>query len=32
MVEFVPKRDLNGTAAFTAARIAANVIARPPVN
>ena len=28
MVEFVPKRDLNGTAAFTAARIAANVIAR----
>lgn len=28
MVEFVPKRDLNGTAAFTAARIAANVIGR----
>ena len=28
MVEFVSKRDLNGTAAFTAARLAANVIAR----
>lgn len=28
MVEFVPKRDSNGTAAFTAARIAANVIGR----
>jgi agmatinase len=27
MVEFVPKRDLNGTAAFTAARIAAHVLA-----
>ena len=26
MVEFVPKRDLNGTAAFTAARVAANVL------
>ena len=26
MVEFVPKRDLNGTAAFTAARIAGQVI------
>jgi agmatinase len=26
MVEFVPKRDLNGTAAFTAARIAAFVL------
>jgi agmatinase len=26
MVEFVPKRDLNGTAAFTAARIAAHVL------
>lgn len=28
MVEFMPKRDLSGTAAFTAARIAANVIGR----
>lgn len=28
MVEFVPKRDPAGTAAFTAARIAANVIGR----
>ena len=28
MVEFVPARDENGTAAFTAARIAANVLAR----
>ncbi|MBC8037087.1 MAG: arginase family protein [Rhizobiales bacterium] len=28
MVEFVPKRDINGTAAFTAARLAANVIGR----
>lgn len=28
MVEFVPKRDTNGTAAFTAARLAANVIGR----
>ncbi|MGH6907702.1 MAG: arginase family protein [Aestuariivirga sp.] len=28
MVEFVPKRDLNGTAAFTAARLVANVIGR----
>lgn len=28
MVEFVPRRDPAGTAAFTAARIAANVIAR----
>lgn len=28
MVEFVPDRDIAGTAAFTAARIAANVIAR----
>jgi agmatinase len=28
MVEFVPKRDLDGTAAFTAARLAANVIGR----
>jgi agmatinase len=27
MVEFVPKRDLNGTAAFTAARIAGQVLA-----
>jgi agmatinase len=27
MVEFVPKRDLNGTAAYTAGRIAAHVIA-----
>jgi agmatinase len=27
MVEFVPKRDLNGTSAFTAARIAAHVLA-----
>jgi agmatinase len=26
MVEFVPKKDLDGTSAFTAARIAANVI------
>jgi agmatinase len=26
MVEFVPKRDLTGTAAFTAARIATHVI------
>lgn len=26
MVEFVPKRDLNGTSAFTAARIASNVL------
>jgi agmatinase len=26
MVEFVPKRDVNGTAAFTAARIAAHVL------
>ncbi len=26
MVEFVPKRDLSGTAAFTAARIAANIL------
>jgi agmatinase len=32
MVEFVPKRDPSGTAAFTAARIAANAIGRlaPP--
>jgi agmatinase len=28
MVEFVPKRDLNGTATFTAARIASHVLAR----
>ncbi|MFN0194115.1 MAG: arginase family protein [Aestuariivirga sp.] len=28
MVEFVPKRDRDGTAAFTAARIACNVIGR----
>lgn len=28
MIEFMPKRDLTGTAAFTAARIAANVIGR----
>ncbi|MCB1377617.1 MAG: arginase family protein [Alphaproteobacteria bacterium] len=28
LVEFVPKRDMNRTAAFTAARIAANVIGR----
>ncbi len=28
MVEFVPKRDLTGTAAFIAARLAANVIGR----
>ena len=28
MVEFVSKRDPNGAAAFTAARLAANVIAR----
>ena len=28
MVEFVPNRDVNGTAAFTAARLAANVIGR----
>lgn len=28
MVEFVPGRDITGTAAFTAARIAANVIGR----
>jgi len=28
MVEFVPKRDPTGTAAFTAARLAANVIGR----
>ena len=28
MVEFMPKRDVAGTAAFTAARIAANVIGR----
>jgi agmatinase len=27
MVEFVPKRDVNGTAAFTAGRIAAHVLA-----
>jgi agmatinase len=27
MVEFVPKRDINGTAAFTAGRIAAHVLA-----
>ena len=26
MIEFVPERDLNGTAAITAARIVANVI------
>lgn len=28
MVEFVPKRDLNGTAAYTAARVALHVLAR----
>jgi agmatinase len=28
MVEFVPRRDPSGNAAFTAARIAANVVAR----
>ncbi len=28
MVEFVPKRDPSGTAAFTAARIVCNVIGR----
>jgi agmatinase len=28
MVEFVPKKDRDGTYAFTAARIAANVIGR----
>jgi agmatinase len=28
MVEFMPRRDPTGTAAFTAARIAANVIGR----
>ena len=28
MIEFVPERDINGTATFTAARIVANVIGR----
>ncbi|MGB7206801.1 MAG: arginase family protein [Anderseniella sp.] len=28
MIEFVPQRDINGTATFTAARIVANVIGR----
>jgi agmatinase len=28
MIEFVPERDINGTASFTAARIIANVIGR----